>query len=252
MSLKDIVKTGPDFDTFRMIIYGMGGIGKSTLASLAEKPIFLDIEGGLAGIDANSIPLQETDYMGFLESLKMLYEEDHDYKTLVVDSLDWLERVVHRHTCGVKKVDDIADLDWGKGYVAALGFMEQIINKFDKLRNHKKMNMILISHAATTKVEDPGVPEYQKWALQLHYKSAAKLFQWSDMCLFATYDVRTTKETGAFNKQRTLAHGGTRVLRTRDQPTHAAKNRIGLPDPMEMEWELIQEFINNAKKKGKQ
>ena len=79
MSLKDLVKTGPDFDTFRMIIYGMGGIGKSTLASLAEKPIFLDIEGGLAGIDANSIPLQETDYMGFLESLKMLYEEDHDY-----------------------------------------------------------------------------------------------------------------------------------------------------------------------------
>jgi len=90
-----------------------------------------------------------------------------------------------------------------------------------------------------------------KWNLQLHHKSTAKFFQWSDLCLFANYEVRTTKESGSFGKQRIIAHGSERFLFTRDHANHAAKNRLGLPDPIEMDWELIQEFINNAKKKGK-
>ena len=256
MSLKDIVKTKPDFETYRMILYGVGGIGKSTLASKAEKPIFLDIEGCLSCIEVPSIPLMNINpqevYEKFIETLKMLYEEDHDYKTLVVDSLDWLERIVHAHTCKTKRIDDIGVLDFGRGYIAALGFMEQIINKLEKLRSGKKMNMILISHAAQVKVDNPDEEERMKWNLQLHHKSTAKFFQWSDLCLFANYEVRTTKETGSFGKQRIIAHGSERILFTRDNGSHAAKNRLGLPDPMEMEWELIQEFINNAKKKGKQ
>ena len=103
MSLKDIVITKPDFETYRAIIYGVGGIGKSTLASKSEKPIFLDIEGGLSCIEVPSIPLMNVNppeaYEKFIQTLAMLYEEDHDYKTLVIDSLDWLERIVHAHTC---------------------------------------------------------------------------------------------------------------------------------------------------------
>ena len=255
MSLKDIVKTKPDFETYRAIIYGVGGIGKSTLASKAEKPIFLDIEGGLSCIEVPSIPLMNVNppeaYEKFIQTLAILYEEDHDYKTLVIDSLDWLERIVHAHTCKTKRIDDIATLDFGRGYVAALGFMEQIINKLEKLRSKKKMNMILISHAAQVKVDNPGEEERMKWNLQLHHKSTAKFFQWSDMCLFANYEVRTTKESASFGKQRIIAHGSERILHTRDHANHAAKNRLGLPDPMDMDWELIQKFINNAKKKGK-
>ena len=255
MSLKDIVKTKPDFDTYRAIIYGVGGIGKSTLASKSENPIFLDIEGGLSCIEVPSIPLMNVNppegYEKFIQTLAMLYDEDHDYKTLVIDSLDWLERIVHAHTCKTKKIDDIATLDFGRGYVAALGFMEQIINKLEKLRSKKKMNMILISHAAQVTVGNPGEEERMKWDLQLHKKTTAKFYQWSDMCLFANYEVRTTKESASFGKQRIIAHGSERILHTRDNGNHAAKNRLGLPDPMEMDWDLIQEFINNAKKKGK-
>ena len=256
MSLKDIVKTKPDFETYRMILYGVGGIGKSTLASKSENPIFLDIEGGLSCIDTASIPLMNVNpqeaYEKFIQTLAMLYEEEHQYQTLVVDSLDWLERIVHAHTCKTKKIDDIAVLDFGRGYVAALGFMEQIINKLEKLRSKKKMNVILISHAAQVTVGNPGEDERVKWDLQLHKKTIAKFYQWSDLCLFANYEVRTTKESASFGKQRVIAHGSERLLFTRDDGNHAAKNRLGLPDPMELDWNLIQEFINNAKKKGKQ
>jgi len=191
-------------------------------------------------------------YEKFIQTLLMLYEEEHQYQTLVVDSLDWLERIVHAHTCKTKKIDDIAVLDFGRGYVAALGFMEQIINKLEKLRSKKKMNVILISHAAQVTVGNPGEDERVKWDLQLHKKTIAKFYQWSDLCLFANYEVRTTKESASFGKQRVIAHGSERLLFTRDDGNHAAKNRLGLPDPMELDWNLIQEFINNAKKKGKQ
>ena len=180
----------------------------------------------------------------------MLYEEEHDYQTLVVDSLDWLERIVHAHTCKTKKIDDIAVLisveamslhsaSWSRSSTSS------------RSCDHTKMNMIMLSHAAQVKVDNPGEEERMKWNLQLHHKSTAKFFQWSDLCLFANYEVRTTKESGSFGKQRIIAHGSERFLFTRDHANHAAKNRLGLPDPIEMDWELIQEFINNAKKKGK-
>ena len=252
MSLKDIVITKPDFETYRMIIYGVGGIGKSTLASKAEKPIFLDIEGGLSCIDVPSIPLMNVNppeaYEKFIETLKMLYEEEHDYQTLVVDSLIGSSGSSMPIHAKPKRSMTLQSWDFGRGYVAALGFMEQIINKLEKLRSHKKMNMIMLSHAAQVKVDNPGEEERMKWNLQLHHKSTAKFFQWSDLCLFANYEVRTTKESGSFGKQRIIAHGSERFLFTRDHANHAAKNRLGLPDPIEMDWDLIQEFINNAKK----
>ena len=249
MSLKELVHSGPEADTARIVLYGLGGIGKSTWASKAEKPIFLDIEGGLGGIDAESIPLNESDYMGFIDTLKLIYEEKHDYKTLVIDSIDWLERIIHRHVCKTKSVDNIAELEWGKGYVAALNFIEQIISKLDKIREAKKMDVILIAHAAILQVENPGEKSYNRWGIQLHYKSAAKLFQWSDACLFATWDVYTTQEAGKFGATRNLAHGGDRVLRSVDQPTHLAKNRLGLPDPLKMDYEEFSRHLNQFKKR---
>lgn len=245
--LNEIVHKGPEVETIRSILYGLGGIGKSTWASKSDAPIFLDIEGGLGGIDVESIPLKNSDYQKFIDVLKMIYEEDHKYKTLVIDSLDWLERIVHQHVCKLKSVDSIGDLDWGRGYLVALNIFEQIINKLDKIREQKKMDIILIAHAAIMQVDNPGESSYTRWGIQMHYKTAAKIYQWSDACLFAYNDVYVTKEAGSFGKTRVLAHGGDRVVRTVDQPTHMAKNRMNLPDPMKLDYEEYHSYLDKIK-----
>ncbi len=69
----------------RVMLYGTHGIGKSTFGSMAEKPIFVPTEDGLADIDCESFPLARSlgEVMAALESL---YSGDHDYRTVVIDS----------------------------------------------------------------------------------------------------------------------------------------------------------------------
>ncbi|MBA4133063.1 MAG: hypothetical protein C0519_16790, partial [Hyphomicrobium sp.] len=64
----------------RAMLYGTHGIGKSTFGAMAEKPIFIPTEDGLADIDCESFPLARSlgEVMAALESL---YSGDHDYRT---------------------------------------------------------------------------------------------------------------------------------------------------------------------------
>ena len=89
----------------RVMLYGTHGIGKSTFGAMAEKPIFVPTEDGLADIDCESFPLARSlgEVMAALESL---YSGDHDYRTVVIDSLDWLERLIWAEVKQVARSDE--------------------------------------------------------------------------------------------------------------------------------------------------
>ena len=72
----------------RIIIYGGGGIGKSTFASDAPDVFFFDIEGGLDGIECAKQPIKTWD--DAVQTMTALIEQDHSFKTVAVDSLDWV------------------------------------------------------------------------------------------------------------------------------------------------------------------
>ncbi|MFH1602692.1 MAG: AAA family ATPase, partial [Pseudomonadota bacterium] len=76
----------------RVIIYGIGGIGKSTWAAAAPSPIFLATEDGLGDVQPapDMFPVVRT-YAEMKHHLTWLAREEHPYKTAVIDSLDWLE-----------------------------------------------------------------------------------------------------------------------------------------------------------------
>ena len=87
-----------------MIIYGEAGIGKTTFATSAPAPIVIQTEDGLGVLDAPRFPLATT-FDDVLESLQVLATENHEFKSVVVDSLDWLEPLIWQATCkrlGVK------------------------------------------------------------------------------------------------------------------------------------------------------
>src|SRR3990172_7443806 len=82
----------------RILLYGVEGIGKSTFGSQAPKPIFIQTEDGLDEIACDKFPLATT-YDDVVAALGELRHEKHDYETVVIDSLDWLERLVWDKLC---------------------------------------------------------------------------------------------------------------------------------------------------------
>ena len=89
---KPIIITGRVPQPWRMLIHGVEGIGKSTFASRAPKPIFITTEDGTNELECDKFK-RCTEEWEFNDCLQFLELEQHDYQTVVVDSLDWLERL---------------------------------------------------------------------------------------------------------------------------------------------------------------
>ena len=71
------------------MIYGLPGVGKSSLAGKLKRPLFLDFEGGLNYFDVARTPQIQT-LDEFYEYLVELYRtKDKEFDTIVIDSADW-------------------------------------------------------------------------------------------------------------------------------------------------------------------
>ncbi len=226
----------------RLLVYGTEGIGKSSFAAQAPKPIFLQTEDGLDEIDCDKFPLA-TSYEDIVAALTELRTQDHGYESVVIDSLDWLERLIWDRVCRDANVTSIEKADGGyaKGYTHALTQWREVIDLLNGLRAAKNMVVLLIAHTKVEKFEDPESSPYDRYSPRLHKHAAALVCEWCDAVLFATRKVRTQSEDAGFGRKRTIARaigkdGGDRVLRTVGGPSCVAKNRYGIADELPLDW----------------
>jgi hypothetical protein len=226
----------------RLLLYGIEGIGKSTWAAGARKPIFVQTEDGLDEIVCDKFPLAAS-YADVFTALAELRAEPHEYETVVIDSLDWLERLVWDRVCQDSGVTTIEKADGGfaKGYTHALTYWREVLGQLDALRAERGTVVVLLAHAKVEKFEDPESSPYDRYSPRLHKHAAALVSEWCDAVLFATRKIRTQTEDAGFNRKRTIAHaigkdGGERVLRTVGGPSCIAKNRYGLPGELPLSW----------------
>jgi hypothetical protein len=230
----------------RILVYGTEGIGKSTLASQAPKPVFIQTEDGVAEIECDKFPRAKT--LGDVSAaLNALNVEAHDYPTVVIDSLDWLERLIWDTVCREFRVNSIEKADGGyqRGYIHALNHWRKIIDALDLLRESKGMAIILLAHAKIEKFEDPEALTYDRYSPRLHKHASALITEWCDAVIFATRKIRTQSEDAGFGRARTIAvglggeAGGERILRTVGGPACVAKNRYGLPAELPLSWPAL-------------
>ncbi|MBX6324279.1 MAG: ATP-binding protein [Rhodospirillaceae bacterium] len=220
----------------RILIHGVAGVGKTTFAAGAPAPVFILTEDGLGTVDVPHFPLARS-YDDVLEALGALYSETHDYRTVVVDSVDWLEPLVWARACKDHGWSSIEDAGYGKGYVAALDLWRQYVEGLDALRADKGMIVIQIAHTDIRRFDSPEHDPYDRYVIKLHARAAALLQEHSDVVLFANYRVSTVKSDVGFNKKVNRALGsGERLLHTAERPAFLAKNRYGLPDTLPMSW----------------
>ena len=248
MSLISSITKGREAQPPRIMIYGSEGVGKSTFAALAPNPVFVQTEDGLSEIDCSKFPLAKS-FDDVVLQLQAVRDEQHDYGTVVIDSLDWLERLVWDRVCadyGVKSIEK-ADGGYGKGYVHALTYWRQIVSLLNDIRARKGMAVILIAHAAVERFEDPEHAAYDRYTPRLHKKACSLVCEWVDAVLFASRRMRVDSTTG--KAAPVGADGGDRILRTNGSPACIAKNRFGLPTELPLSWSAFVEALKPGAEK---
>jgi hypothetical protein len=216
----------------RLVIYGPEGIGKSTLAAQAPNPVFIQTEEGLDALDVTAFPLA-IEYSQVEDALSSLINEDHDFQTLAVDSLDWLERLILRAVAAEGNVLSIEDIPYGKGYKLAIEKWRTVLEGFDILRNDKHMTIVLLAHSKIKRFEDPISDSYDQYRVDLHDAAAALVDEWCDVIGFLTQHVGIkSRDTGFGKKEIKGVGGGERILYTEGRPSYIAKSRYTIPSSL--------------------
>jgi hypothetical protein len=224
----------------RVLVYGIEGIGKSTFAAGAPDPIFILTEDGLGSLDVEHFPIAQS-LDNVMDAIGALYAEDHPYKTVVLDSLDWLEAIIHRE---MEAKHDAKDLAYGKGAMIAAQQWRDVLDGLNALRNDKQMTVILLAHNTIKRFDSPEVEPFDRYQPKLQERSSAVVREWADAVMFANYKTIVKKDDVGFNK--TVARGissGERMLYTTERPAYMAKNRYNLPDSIPLTWDAFANAI---------
>lgn len=227
----------------KVLIYGTEGAGKTRFGAFSPKPIFLCSENGLIAPDLRSIPAFPTPdtWDDVLAAVEYLKTADHQYKTLVIDSLDWLTQHAKALVTAREKMSP-SDFDsYGRGEKFVFDLWVQLISALDALQASRGMHVIAIAHATNETVQNPLGDDYARFQLALAKKAAERWKQWPDYLLFMSQELFTKK--GKDDKTAKGIIGGHRIY-TERSAGFDAKNRINLP--AEIEYETANPWRNFA------
>jgi len=220
-----------------ILMYGPEKAGKTTLASEFPNACFLQTEEGDGVLDIASMGKIEA-FEELMAAIGMLYERDHGYQTVVLDSVTALQPLVWAETGqrgddkGNKK-NRIEDFGYGKGYVYALAVWQEVLDGLNALRRDKGMTIILIAHSKIERFDDPETVGYSRYDIDLHNAARDFLKREVDVVLLLKPDVTIKTEDAGFNKQRARADGGRSVwMHATSRPAYAAGNRYSLPEKL--------------------
>lgn len=245
ISLSSISRTTRNSLPPRVVIHGDGGVGKTTFAAGAYKPIFLPFEDGLSGIETDAFPLL-TSLDDALQAVTTLANEEHGFGTAVVDSLDWLEPLVWAKVARAAGKQSIEEIPYGKGYAEALPLWRQFLDGLNYLREHKGMAVILIAHSEIKRFEAPDSEPFDRYQIKLHKGANAMVREWADIIGFAHHETAIKKENNGFTTRARGIGTGRRLLRVVETPACVAKNRYCLPETIGLSWGELMTAMNPA------
>ena len=179
-----IIKKGKISTATRCCIYGVEGIGKSTLAASMPKPVFLDMEDGTLQMDVERFPKPKT--------TEEVYEcvnffKTSEYQTIIIDTIDWMERTIMESMLKEFKKTSIEDLSYGKGYTMLKERMAQFLDLLDECKDAGK-HVVLLAHAHIKKFDEPdGMGAYDRYELKLSRQVSPLIKEWVDLLLFSNY-----------------------------------------------------------------
>jgi AAA domain len=238
------ITTGKIAKAQRVVIYGTEGIGKSSFAAQFPNPIFIDTEGSTNNMDVAR--MDKPSSWTFLKQQIEYVKQNKPCKTLIIDTIDWAERLAIHDIVSTADKKSITDFGYGNGFIQ----LEEVWGKFlDSLTELVEVgiNVVLTAHAKITKFEQPDeMGAYDRYELKLGNKTTAKTAaltkEWADMVLFMNYKTYSVAVDDKGKKHK--GQGGVRTIYTTHHPAWDAKNRHNLPDELPMDYSHIAHIFN--------
>lgn len=217
----------------KLMIYGLSGVGKSTLASQLKNPIFVDIEGGINFLDTPRTPtiISLDEFYEVLIDLGRNREKYKDYDTIVIDSADWLVRLATEKAAGTTMQNLEATLNRaGGGY----GNGKQMLE--NEIRTHllplltrlvmKGYGICLIAHADQKKVMDGDGNSLETVVPKIDINTMNVFVEWCDF----VYYLKKKDD-------------GERTVLLESDSVALAKNRIGLHGEVSLRDNNINDLL---------
>lgn len=264
MTLASVVPSKP-LGGLRIMLYTPEGLGKTTWAAAAPRPIFIAPERGFPrGVSVPVFPTPRS-WAEVGEAVGVLMKEPHDYQTLVIDTIDWLITLLYDAVVANEKssgranrsgdVSDVEDMDFGKGYERAAQWLLRFLRvQVDALIYRRKMNVIFLAHSQVKTFKNPEGPDYDRYSPKLNERVGAVLQEWVDVLLFGNYRpsrvvARSRNLDRAALEKGKLALGmneqdSIRVVYTQRRASFNAKNRHNLPFEMPLDFASFAAAVN--------
>ena len=241
MSIMETVSTPADRAVI-CTICGDSGMGKTSLAAAFPKPIFIRAEDGLQAIPASRRPdafplltgAKSADAVKALwDQLIALLQEDHDYQTVVIDSVTALERLfissVMESDPKAKSINQALG-GYGAG-VAAVAAMHQRVRKAAGLLNERKgMHVVFVAHADVETMRLPDSDDYMRYSLRLPSKSLPPYVDDVDVVGFLRLETFTKGDEG--ERKKAISTGDRQII-VHATAANVSKNRFGITEPLD-------------------
>ena len=237
------IHTGKAGGALKVVVYGPEGIGKSTLAAHFPRPVFIDTEGSTRHMDVSRTD-KPSSWTMLMEQVQYVRSDPGVCSTLVIDTADWAEQLCIASICADKKLSGIEDMGYGKGYVYLAEEFGRLLNVLEEIVG-RGVHVVLTAHAMMRKFEQPDeMGAYDRWELKLQKKTSALVKEWSDLLLFANY--KTLSVAADDKGKKFKAQGGRRVIYTSHHPCWDAKNRLGLPEELPLDFSALAQYIGTG------
>lgn len=211
--------SGPYFG----MISGPPGVGKTFLAANAEKPFYIALEKGVEKVTGVGKQLKNgaVHIIGsedeFYQTLQQFVKHDHPYKTIVIDSGMFLDKlsiekiitntpeITKKDKAGnivVKKITSISDFDFGDGYAQLVAVYEKRFFTALTHLHRKGLNVILITHTRLKSTVDDNGNEFKKHGVDMAewgvYSVPNLLTAKADWCLFMQSTITSAAKRNNF------------------------------------------------------
>lgn len=231
-------------------LFAEAGMGKTTLAAMFPKPVFIRTEDGTASLvgneDVSLFPLATStaDVLGAIEALAT---EDHDFKTVVLDSITQLATMIEAEIVAddpkAKSINQ-AGGGYGAGYGAAAEKHRQIREWIGALAYEKGMNVVFIGHADTETMDLPDMDQFGRYTVRMHKKSLPHYTDNVDLVAFIRLKTFTR---GDGDKKRAISTGEREII-CYPQASSVTKNRFNITAPLPFTFEGGNPFHEFAAK----
>lgn len=229
------------------VLYGKPGIGKTTMAACAPRPVFVQTEDGLTSPHLEWVPT-----FGVLQSYEQVLEsfdgiaasmDAEGFKTVVIDSVDRLNPLIVDYVCRQNQWKKLEDGAYGRGKVAHVDEWRNFMNYMLSLRNDLGLGVLMLAHHKAVKMTPPDSEGYTQYSLTLPEDVARILIGDSDLVMFATHPITTISDSAGFNKKVTRAVADKPRIYTQERGGWVAKNRYSMPEWLPMEWNAIAQYV---------